>query len=150
MAPIRTPFLRRAALAAVFSGAALAAFAQGMPPVQRSDAGNIEYVTGGVGLGESEAMKAAASQWPLALQFAVTGGGGKAQYAADIEVAIHDAGGKVLLQTVSKGPFLFARVDPGTYTVQATRQGTMKQQKVTVRQGRSAPVMFTWPAGQVN
>lgn len=151
MAMIRIPFLRRAALAAVVAGAALAVHSQGgMPPVQRGDAGNIEYVTGGVGLGESEAMKAAASQWPLALQFAVTGDGARAQYAADIEVAIHDAGGKVLLQTVSQGPFLLARLQPGTYTVQATRQGVMKQQKVTVSQGRGTPVMFTWPAGQVN
>ena len=118
--------------------------------MQRSDSGNIEYVTGGVGQGEAQAMKSATSQWPLALQFAVTTGAGKAQYAADIDVAIHDAGGKSLLQAVSNGPFLLARLEPGTYTVQATRQGTMKQQKVTVRQGRTSRAMFTWKVDSVS
>ena len=135
--------LRRAALAAALYGAAFAAFAQALPPVQRS--GSVEYVSGGIGKDESTALAAAAAQWPLALEFAVTGGA-RAQFASDVLVAVRDPAGRIVLQAASDGPFLLARVEPGAYSVEATLQGRLQKRQVTVRPGASAKAMFSWPA----
>lgn len=140
--------LRRAGVAALLACAALAASAQpsALPAVQRGAAG-VEYVTGGIGRDESSAFDAAAAQWPLALEFAVGGGAAeRAQFAADVQVAVRDARGRAVLEAVSGGPFLLARVAPGTYTVEAALQGRAQRRQVTVRQGASARAMFNWPA----
>lgn len=138
-----TCLIHRFALAAVLSGAAFAACAQpGLPEVQRS--GDVEYVTGGVGLDESTALKAAAREWPLALQFAVVGGGGRGQHASDVEVVVRGAGGRTVFEAVSGGPFLLARVPPGRYAVEATRRGQTQRRQLTVRQGASTAAMFSW------
>lgn len=143
-----TCLFRRFALAAALSGAVFAACAQAsLPEVQRS--GDVEYVTGGVGLDESTALKAAARQWPLALQFAVTGGG-SAQYASDIGVVMRGADGRTVLEAVSGGPFLLVRVPPGRYAVEATRNGQTQRRQLTVRQGASTGAMFGWRVDAVD
>ncbi len=45
--------------------------------------GAVQYVSGGIGIDESEAMKAAASDYPLALTFAAQRDG-KADYVAGV------------------------------------------------------------------
>ena len=56
-----------------------------------------------------------------------------------------------MFEAVSGGPFLLARVPPGRYTVEATRQRATQRRKLTVRQGASTGAMFTWKAsGSVN
>ena len=139
--------LRHVGLAAVLCGAALFSSAQGLPAVQRS--GSVEYVSGGIGKDESTAMQAAAAQWPLALEFAVTGAE-RAQFASDVQVAVRDSAGRVVLDAVSDGPFLLARIAPGAYSVEATLQGRVQRRQVTLRQGASAKVMFSWPAAAVD
>ncbi|MCA1602291.1 MAG: hypothetical protein LC776_11825 [Acidobacteria bacterium] len=59
----------------------------------------IDYVTGGIGKGQSEAMKAAGQDYDLTLTFATEGG----RYLADIEVRIEDMNGNTLLNTVPEG-----------------------------------------------
>ncbi len=141
--------LRRVALAAVLSGAAFAASGQaGLPEVQRS--GEVEYVTGGIGVDESTALQAAARQWPLALQFAIVSGGERAQHASDIRVVVRDTGGRSVLEAVSGGPFLLARVAPGRYTVEATRQGQTQRRQLTVRSGIPTRAMFSWRVAPVD
>ena len=139
--------LRRATLTAAFCGATFASFAQELPPVQRS--GSVEYVTGGIGRDESTALEAAAAQWPLALEFSVTGGA-RAAFAADVQVAVRDRSGRAVLEAVAGGPFLLARVEPGSYSVEATLQGRSQRRQVTVRRGASARVMFSWPEAAVD
>ena len=151
---------RRAAVAALFGAAlsaATAAHAQTptekekqapvetptLPAVQKS--GAVEYLSGGIGKDESTAFEAESRTWPLAIQFAVTGGQ-RAQFASDVQVTVRDAAGRTVVQTTSNGPFLLLRVAPGRYTVEATLQGVAKRRQVSVRKGASTKVMLAWPA----
>ena len=114
-----------------------------LPAVQKS--GDVEYLTGGISKDESAAFKAESRTWPLAIQFAVTGGQ-RAQFASDVQVTVRDAAGHTVLETASNGPFLLLRVAPGRYDVQASLQGVVKHRQVSVRKGASTKVMLAWPA----
>ena len=114
-----------------------------LPAVQKS--GAVEYLSGGIGKDESTAFEAESRAWPLALQFAVTGGQ-RAQFASDVQVTVRDAAGRTVLQTASNGPFLLLRVAPGRYDVEATLEGVAKRRQVSVRKGASTKMMLAWPA----
>jgi hypothetical protein len=121
-----------------------AAWAQDeLPPVQR--AGEVEYMSGGIGLDESQAMAQAARQWPLALEFAVQSGS-RGEYTADVAVLIRDAQGRTTLQTTADGPFLLVRLAPGRYTVEATLAGKTQRRSVTVAAKQPAKAIFVWKA----
>src|SRR5271163_3210188 len=51
--------------------------------------GDVTFVTGGVGLDESQALRTEAPRWPLSMRF--TGAG--ADYLADVHVKITDGAG---------------------------------------------------------
>ena len=102
----------------------------GLPPVQHQ--GSVQYVSGGIGLDESEALKAAAKDYPLALTFAAQVGG-KADYVADVTVAIHDGQGKPVLRATSEGPYMLVKLPAGDYKVSATYKGQTQERQVAVR-----------------
>ena len=116
---------------------------QTLPAVQKS--GAVEYLSGGIGKDESTAFEAESRAWPLAIQFAVTGGQ-RAQFASDVQVTVRDAAGRTVLETASNGPFLLLRVAPGRYDVEASLQGVARHRKVSVKKGASTKVMLAWPA----
>ena len=119
--------------------------AQGaLPPVQKS--GAVEYLSGGVGLDESTAIKSASGQWPLSLVFSVQADG-RAQFASDVKLQIQDAKGALALDVTATGPYLLARLAPGSYTLRATLDGKTLERKVQVKAGSSAKVELVWPAG---
>ncbi|MEN4922914.1 carboxypeptidase-like regulatory domain-containing protein [Achromobacter spanius] len=112
-----------------------------LPPVKQQ--GSIEYVSGGIGLDESEAMKAAASNYPLALTFAAQRGGA-ADYVADVAVVIRDAQGKPVLQTTAEGPYMLVRLPAGNYKISATFDGKAQERDVAVQGSGTARAMFEW------
>lgn len=126
------------------AAAAMACDALAMPAVQHS--GSVQYVTGGVGEDEAHAMRAAAPQWPLALEFAVQNGP-RAQWLANVDVHVTDRHGRDVLSTTTDGPMLFARLGPGDYTVRADVNGKTIERHVHVAPGRTAKSVFVWPAG---
>lgn len=132
---------------AVLLGALLAlgshARAGALPPVQHE--GGIEYLSGGVGQDEARAIEQAGRHWPLTLEFAVQDGK-RADFTADVQVLVRDARRHTVLQTTTQGPFLLARLRPGHYTVEATRQGQTRHQAVTVARSHAAHAVFVWPA----
>ena len=91
----------------------------------------MQYVSG-IGLDESEALKAAAKDYPLALTFAAQVGG-KADYVADVTVAIHDGQGKPVLRATSEGPYMLVKLPAGDYKVSATYKGQTQERQVAVR-----------------
>ena len=68
----------------------------------------IEYVAGGIGKEQAEAMKVAAHDYDLMLTFATDGG----KYLADTDLQIEDMNDNTLLNTVSKEPLFLANL-PG-------------------------------------
>ena len=130
-----------AILAALLAGGALAQAGAPLPPVHNS--GPVEYLSGGIGADESAAIQSASRQWPLALEFAIKDRQ-RADFAADVKVRIRDAQGNEVLQATSEGPFLLARLAPGSYAVEATLAGQTQHRKVDVKAGQSSRQMFLW------
>lgn len=112
-----------------------------MPAVQHQ--GSVQYVSGGIGLDESESMKAAAKDYPLALTFAAQRDG-KADYVADVAVTITDSRGKQVLRAESQGPYLLVKLPPGSYKVSATYNGKAQERAVNVQNSGTARAVFEW------
>jgi len=109
---------------------------------QSEQQGSVSFLSGGVGDEDAQRIKAVRSQYPLELLFVTRGNPN--QYLSDVKVQILDKSGKAVLDTVSNGPFLLAKVPPGRYTVVGDNQGSVKKQAVQVG-GKTQRVMFVWP-----
>ena len=123
------------------AGAAMAAD-QLLPATQR--AGQIRYLSGGIGLDQSTAMKNAMHDYPLVLTFVGSTGNAR-QYLANVPVIIEDGQGNIVLQTSSDGPFMLISLPNGRYTVSASYQGKPQRHAVTVSQSRHVRQTFSWP-----
>lgn len=132
---------RAAAAASMAIAGILSTAHANMPAVQHQ--GSVAYVSGGIGIDESEAMKAAASNYPLALTFAAQRNG-TADYVADVAVAIQDAQGKSVLQATAEGPYMLVKLPPGNYRISATFKGQAQTREVTVQDTGTARAMFEW------
>ena len=141
-----TPRLMAAIFTAgvLLAGAAHAQSDSALPPVQKS--GAVEYLSGGIGLDESTAIKSASRHWPLSLVFSVQAPG-KAEFASDVKLEIRDAKGAQVLATTASGPFLLAKLPPGSYSLRASLAGKTLERKVQIKAGGSARVELVWPAG---
>ncbi|MBB5608276.1 MULTISPECIES: carboxypeptidase-like regulatory domain-containing protein [unclassified Janthinobacterium] len=115
-----------------------------LPAIHKS--GTVEYLSGGIGLDESTAIKNASRHWPLSLVFSVQAAG-RAQFASDVKLEVRDAKGTVVLQTTASGPYLLARLAPGSYSLHASLAGKTLERKVEIKAGSSARVELVWPAG---
>jgi len=51
-----------------------------------------------------------------------------------------------VLDTVSEGPFMMARLEPGRYDVEATFNGQTLRQQLNVQAGTPSKSMFIWPS----
>lgn len=110
----------------------------GLPQIQRQ--GSVEYVSGGVGLDESAALKSAQHQWPLALRFT----GPSAEYLADVHVRIVGPKKAEVLSAASRGPYMLVKVPPGRYTVHASYKDQEQTRTVTVASRPGARAEFHW------
>lgn len=117
-----------------------ALFAQeSLPSVQTF--GGVSYITGGIGLDESVAMKAAEKDFTLSLLFAQTKRG---EFVSDVKVSIKDKTGKTVLEAMSDGPVLLARLPAGAYTVSADYDGKVLVRKVQVDAKGVTRSGFVW------
>ena len=135
IAPVRAP--------SVGSGPMTQGEPQGWVPRSglqvREDRG-IRYVSGGIGVSEREELNALADQFNLRLLFAVQAG----NYLADIRVNITNARGETVLNAKSEGPWFFAQLPPGAYTVDVDAMGRTQGQPVRINSGRQSRLNFFW------
>lgn len=110
----------------------------GMPQIQHQ--GSVSYVSGGVGLDESTALKSAAHRWPLAMRFT----GPTSDYLSDVHVRILGAGGASMLAADSQGPYMLVKLPPGRYTVHARYKDQEQTRAVTVTGKPGARADFHW------
>lgn len=134
------------ALAAVAALASAGAQATALPAVQRQ--GLVAYLSGGIGRDEARAIERTAAQWPVELEFAAREQNAKdSAFLANVTVQILDAQHQPVLQTVSDGPFVLARLQPGHYEVQATFDGRTLTRTLRVGGTGTAREVFVWPHG---
>ena len=106
--------------------------------VQPVKAGNVTYITGGIGDEERDALKAVRQDYNLWIMSSSSTG----EFLGDIQINITNAHGDVVLDAPA-GPIFYASLPAGSYSVQATSQGHAKKQRVTVGK-KGAPLHFTW------
>jgi hypothetical protein len=139
------------AMTALLMLAALSApVAQAQTLPQARSQGSIEYVTGGVGKEEADALKQAAGDYSLTLELASSGptpeGRTTGAYVADALVVIRDAQGREILNTRTDGPLLLARLPAGRYTISADWNGVHKQTAIDLG-GARRHIVFDFARG---
>lgn len=102
------------------------------------------WISGGIGLEEREAMARHRNEFNLQLVFVHRPSGA---YLAQVDTLIADRDGKILLRARSDGPFLYARLAPGAYSIAATFRGRTESRHVTVAAGRPSVVTLYWDEG---
>jgi len=107
-----------------------------LQPVQ---SGNVTYITGGIGDEERSALDAVKKDYNLRIVSAHTDGA----FAGDTRIVIRDHNGDQLVDAAA-GPLFYAKLPTGSYTVEATNQGRIKQQHVTVGHNKAASVHLSW------
>ena len=124
--------------AIVFAALVFAVPAFAISPV-KNDQG-VTFVTGGAGTEERNAMEAIGHDFNLKLTMALNDG----HFVGDVTVRIRDTNGRTVLDTVAKGPLLYAKLDPGTYGVTCTMNGKNQEQTAHVGAKGQEEVKCTW------
>jgi hypothetical protein len=133
--------IRFLALALLAAGAAQADDSA-LPPVQRS--GDIRYLSGGIGLDESQAIRAAAPSYALSLVFVSTIAG-HGTYNTPDQLTILRADGAPVLDLKPDGPFALIDLPPGQYRVSAGGASQSKTQTVQIARGAHKKLVFELP-----
>ena len=103
--------------------------------------GTAPAISGGVSLNARDTLRGSESNANVKLVFALNTG----NYVSDVQVKVMDKTGRAVIEDTSNGPWLLARLPAGSYTAQATYNGSTVTQKFTVGKGlRTA--QFRWPA----
>ncbi len=140
------------AVTAVLMFAAMSApVAQAQSLPQARTQGSIDYVTGGVGKEEADALKQASSDYSLTLELASSGptpeGRTMGAYIANAAVVIRDAQGREVLNTRTDGPLLLARLPAGKYSIGAEWNGVRKQANIELNGSVRRHVVFDFARG---
>jgi hypothetical protein len=102
-------------------------------------------LTGGIGADESEAILQEARTWPLVLELAQNGPT-RAAYISDVRIIIKDGSGKIVLDTITEGPFLLVRLAPGRYSLDASYESKTLHRDVSIGKGGGNKIVLLWPA----
>jgi hypothetical protein len=105
---------------------------------------HINYVNGGIGQEEAEALRAEARMYPLELMFSRRGDGERAEFVADVHLQILDTAGQVIVDRASQGPIFLAHLPDGQYIVTAEYQGRTQTRRIAVSGSRREALSFYW------
>ena len=114
--------------------------AQSTAALQVKKAGEISYLSGGVGKPEREQLRALEKDFNLKLVFSAADG----KYVANVKIVVSDAKGRKLLEHVADGPFFMARLPAGEYSVAATFAGKTQTRKIGVAANRLHTEHLRW------
>lgn len=109
------------------------------PEIQKTN--GVAYVSGGVGDESMAQLANMEKQFDLKL-FLV---GKSGAYLSDIGIAITDAKDQGVLLTTSDGPVLLANLPSGTYSVKATKNGDVVEQKISLSSGQLRTIYLRFP-----
>ncbi len=104
--------------------------------------GEASVRSGGVGIEEREALDAQRDRYNLRLAFAEKNG----SYIADVAVRLSAADGREIYSGRTDGPWLFARLQPGKYRLEADHEGNKQTLSLTVAARQATPlIVLHWP-----
>lgn len=127
---------------------ATAAWAQDdvMPLPAEKQSGQVSYVTGGVPDEQVAAFRQARPSYPLGIEI-YQKSGAKSEFTADVQVQLVDKAGKVVLDAPTEGPYLWAKVPPGQYRIDATLNDRKITRQVNVPATGSTSAVLVFPPG---
>ena len=103
----------------------------------------IQYITGGIGSEESDAIKAESKHWSLQIMFSeVTPE--RSRWVADINFQIKNSSNEVILKAISDGPLVLVKLPNGLYTVSAIYSGVEVQQHFEIKAGVVQKLSIFW------
>lgn len=123
-------------------GNVLAADEMALPAVQR--AGDVTWISGGVGQDESDAMKAQAGKYSLSVLFAAHMSGKRDVYTSPAKVTITRSDNTPVLDIKPDGPYLLVNLPAGKYRISATDGQRRRTQAVSISAGAHKHVVFAW------
>jgi hypothetical protein len=102
----------------------------------------VTFISGGIGDDEEGEMQRVAKDYNLRMQFALKKTGA---FLSDVRVSVVDGKGATVLETVSNGPCLFAKMPKGTYRINASYQGVKEEKKVVIggKGGTNLPMLWS-------
>jgi len=130
-------------MVAVFFVGANGSFAQADLPDSKNYQG-IQYITGGIGSEESDAMLELGKKWPLVLEFSQAHPQ-RPLWVADVTVKIIDQKKKVVFDAMSDGPILLVDLAPGNYELQLSFEGKPLKRTVKIEENKPVKLSITWP-----
>jgi hypothetical protein len=124
-------------------------FAIGMSGMVRAEnaittgsSNGIPYASGGIGLDSRDALLAREGNYNLMVILSLEDG----HYLGGAALTVRDQAGKTALKVDAKGPWVFAKLPPGSYTVEATaRDITRKRQVLIGKKKELKRAHLTWP-----
>jgi hypothetical protein len=111
--------------------------------------GQTEFISGGVGKDESDAIVQAGKAWPLTLELAQATQP-RAEYISDVQVKIVDGKGNIILDADSAGPYLLVKLPPGKYALDATYNSVTLHRKLDLGSGSGKKISLIWPEARGN
>ena len=104
----------------------------------------IEYISGGIGSEESDAMLALGKKWPLVLEFSQDHPQ-RPLWVADVTVKILDQKKKVVFEALSDGPIMLLKLTAGKYDAEYSFEGKVLKRTLVVEEGKFQKQSIVWP-----
>jgi hypothetical protein len=104
----------------------------------------IEYISGGIGSEESDAMLALGKKWPLTLEFSQDHPQ-RPLWVADVTVKILDQKKKLVFEALSDGPIMLLKMTAGKYDAEYTFEGKVLKRPLVVEEGKFQKQSIVWP-----
>ena len=104
----------------------------------------IEYISGGIGSEESDAMLALGKKWPLVLEFSQDHPQ-RPLWVADITVKILDQKKKVVFEALSEGPIMLLKISSGKYDAEYSFEGKVLKRSLAIEEGKFQKQSVIWP-----
>jgi len=116
-------------------------------PLEVQSMGGVTFITGGIGDEELEQIKASEHDYNLHILMSATGGA----FVSDVDLRLTDATGKELVSIQGAGPYFYAKLPAGSYTVELNDSGESK--KIPVKIGTNSNIKkvveFKEPGGLI-
>lgn len=104
----------------------------------------IEYISGGIGSEESDALLALGKKWPLVLEFSQDHPQ-RPLWVADVNVKIIDQKRKVVFEALSDGPIMLLKINPGKYDAEYSFEGKVLKRSLLIEEGKFQKQSVVWP-----
>ncbi len=104
----------------------------------------IEYISGGIGSEESDALLALGKKWPLVLEFSQDHPQ-RPLWVADVTVKILDQKKKVVFEALSDGPIMLLKMTAGKYDAEYSFEGKVLKRTLVVEEGKFQKQSVVWP-----